>query len=203
MPFITLEGIDGSGKSTISLLLQNELKKRGIDFIAVREPGSTSIGEKIRELLLDPNSVISPIEEVYLYATSRAVFVREVILPAVASGKVLISERYIDSSFAYQGYGKGVPLRFIYEVNRPAVMGVFPDLTVLLDITPEVSLKRLEGKKKDRLELGGMAFYNNVRNGYLRLAEIFKDRYIVIDGGKEPEEIVSIISDRLKRIIRL
>lgn len=203
MPFITLEGIDGSGKSTISFLLQSELEKRDIDFIAVREPGSTNIGEKIRELLLDPNSVISPIEEVYLYATSRAAFVREIVLPAVNSGKVLISERYIDSSLAYQGYGKGVPLKFIYEVNRPAIMGIFPDLTVLLDISPDIGLRRLEGKKKDRLELEGLVFYENVRLGYLRLAEIFKDRYMVIDGNKDPNEIVSKILNRLEGLIRL
>lgn len=203
MLFITLEGIDGSGKSTISILLQEELRKRGVNFIAVREPGSTTIGEKIRELLLSPNSVISPIEEVYLYATSRAVFVRDIILPALSSQKVVISERYIDSSLAYQGYGKGVPLKFIYEVNRPAIMGTFPHLTILLDLDPYIALKRLEGKEKDRLELEGLSFLKNVREGYLKLAETFKKRYMVIDGTKKPEEVVLIILNSLGRCIGL
>lgn len=202
MPFFTLEGIDGSGKSTVISIIQKELEKRNANFIAVREPGSTGIGEKIRDMLLDPNVFISPVEEVYLYATSRAIFVRRIVLPALNSGKLVISERYVDSSFAYQGYGKGVPLKFIYEINKTAISGVFPNLTVLLDIDPSTGIKRLESKKKDRLELEGLNFYERVRDGYLKLAERFRYRYMVIDGTKEPGEIASIVLDKLERFMQ-
>ena len=202
MPFFTLEGIDGSGKSTVISIIQKELEKRNANFIAVREPGSTGIGEKIRDMLLDPNVFISPVEEVYLYATSRAIFVRRIVLPALNSGKIVISERYVDSSFAYQGYGKGVPLKFIYEINKTAISGVFPNLTVLLDIDPSTGIKRLESKKKDRLELEGLNFYERVRDGYLKLAERFRYRYMVIDGTKEPGEIASIVLDKLERFMQ-
>ncbi|HOL55917.1 MAG: dTMP kinase [Dictyoglomi bacterium] len=202
MPFFTLEGIDGSGKSTVISIIQKELEKRNANFIAVREPGSTGIGEKIRDMLLDPNVFISPVEEVYLYATSRAIFVRRIVLPALNSGKLVISERYVDSSFAYQGYGKGVPLKFIYEINKTAISGVFPNLTVLLDIDPSTGIKRLESKKKDRLELEGLNFYERVRDGYLKLAERFRYRYMVVDGTKEPGEIASIVLDKLERFMQ-
>jgi dTMP kinase len=202
MPFITLEGIDGSGKSTISLLLQERLRERGIEYVAVREPGGTPIGERIRSLLLDPDYSISPIEEVYLYATSRSALVRGVILPALACGRVVLSERYLDSSLAYQGYGKGVPLKFIYEVNTPAIMGLYPDLTVLLDIDPYISLKRLEDKKKDRIELEGLRLQEKVRYGYLKLADLYKERYLVIDATREPKEIAEIILKEMERFIR-
>ncbi len=202
MPFITLEGIDGSGKSTISLILQERLKERGIDYIAVREPGGTPVGERIRSLLLDPDYSISPIEEVYLYATSRSALVREVILPALNRGRIVISERYLDSSLAYQGYGKGVPLKFIYEVNMPAIMGLYPDLTVLLDIDPYISLKRLEDKKKDRIELEGLRLQEKVRYGYLKLADLYKERYLIIDATREPKEIAEIILKEMERFTR-
>lgn len=202
MPFITLEGIDGSGKSTVISFLKEKLSERGLDFIIIREPGGTPIGEKIRSLLLDPNYSISPIEEVYLYATSRAVLVREVILPALKNRRLVISERYIDSSLAYQGYGKGVPLKLIYEINRPAIMDLYPDLTILLDIDPLICLERLKDKKKDRIELEGLTLQKNVRDGYLRLAEIYKERYLVLDATKKPEEIAGRISEAIKRFVR-
>lgn len=201
MPFITLEGIDGSGKSTINLLLQERLKEKGIDFVSVREPGGTPIGEKIRDLLLNPNFSISPVEEVYLYATSRSALVRRVILPSLDKGKMVISERYLDSSLAYQGYGKGVPLKFIYEVNEPAIMGIYPDLTILLDADPYICFKRLDDKKKDRIELEGLSLQRNVRYGYLKLAELYKDRYLVIDATEDPKEIVEKILKEMKRFI--
>lgn len=202
MPFITLEGIDGSGKSTVISLLKERLLEKGLDFIVIREPGGTPIGEKIRSLLLDPNYSISPIEEVYLYATSRAVLVREVILPALKNRRLVISERYIDSSLAYQGYGKGVPLKLIYEINRPAIMDLYPDLTILLDIDPLICLERLKDKKKDRIELEGLTLQRKVRHGYLKLAEFYKERYLLLDATRKPEEIVSEILKELKRVIR-
>ncbi len=202
MPFITLEGIDGSGKSTVISLLKERLLEKGLDFIVIREPGGTLIGERIRSLLLDPNYSLSPIEEVYLYATSRAVLVREVILPALKNGSLVISERYIDSSLAYQGYGKGVPLKLIYEINRPAIMGLYPELTILLDIDPLICLERLKDKKKDRIELEGLTLQRNVRHGYLKLAEFYKERYLLLDATRKPEEIVSEILKELKRVIR-
>ncbi|MCX7795272.1 MAG: dTMP kinase [bacterium] len=202
MPFITLEGIDGSGKSTVISLLKEKLIEKSLDFIVVREPGGTPIGEKIRTLLLDPRCSISPIEEVYLYASSRATLVREVILPALSSSKIIISERYLDSSLAYQGYGKGVPLSFIYEVNRPAIMDLYPDLTILLDIDPNICMERLKNKKKDRIELEGLNLQKRVRCGYLKLAEIYKERYLVVDATKEPQGIVEEVWERIRTLIR-
>ncbi|MGB9682659.1 MAG: dTMP kinase [bacterium] len=200
MPFITLEGIDGSGKSTLSNLLQERLRELRIPFIAVREPGGTIVGERIREFLLDPSAKLSPIDEVYLYATSRSALVREVILPSIRS-KLIISERYIDSSLAYQGYGKGVPLKFIYEVNRPAIMDIFPVLTVLLDASPEDCFKRLNDRQKDRIELQGLSLQENVRIGYLKLAHLFNERYVVINAMLPPEEILEIALEKIMRYI--
>lgn len=202
MPFITLEGIDGSGKSTVISLLKERLIEKNLDFIIVREPGGTSIGEKIRTILLDPKHSISPIEEVYLYASSRAALVREVILPALSSGKIIISERYFDSSLAYQGYGKGIPLSFIYEVNRYAIMDLYPDLTILLDIDPNICLERLKNKEKDRIELEGLNLQKSVRYGYQKLANIYKERYLVLDATKEPHEVAREAWERIKILIR-
>jgi dTMP kinase len=201
MPFITLEGIDGSGKSTLSKSLQERFQELKVPFIAVREPGGTSIGERIREFLLDPNVRLSPLDEVYLYATSRAALVREVILPMIKS-RIIVSERYLDSSLAYQGYGKGVPLKVIYEVNRPAVMNIFPDLTILLDADPNSCLRRLEERQKDRIELQGILLQENVRRGYLKLAHLFKERYIVIDATLPPEEIAEKALEKIRRLIK-
>jgi len=201
MPFITLEGIDGSGKSTISNLLQERFRELKIPFIAVREPGGTRVGERIREFLLDPSVRLSPIDEVYLYAASRAALVREIIIPTINS-KLVISERYLDSSLAYQGYGKGVPLRFIYEVNRPAIMDIFPDLTILLDADPRDCFKRLGDRQKDRIELQGISLQENVRMGYLKLANLFKERYIVINALLPPEEILDIVLEKVMRYVR-
>jgi len=201
MPLITLEGIDGSGKSTLSKLLQERFQELKVPFIAVREPGGTKIGEKIREFLLDPNVNLSPLDEVYLYATSRTALVREVIRPAINS-KIIVSERYLDSSLAYQGYGKGVPLKFIYEVNRPAIMNILPDLTILLDANPTDCLKRLEERQKDRIELQGILLQENVRRGYLKLARLFEERYMVIDATLPPEEIAKRALEEIRRFIQ-
>ena len=170
--FITLEGPDGSGKSTQALLLIKFLKKAGHEVLHTREPGGDRVAESIRRLLLSPRNKIVPETELFLYWASRAQHVRQVIDPALARGVIVVCERFNDATIAYQGYGRGVDLKLIRKMNRIASGGLTPDLTFLLDIEPEKGLKKvLEAKGvKDRFELEKISFHKRVRQGYLKLA---------------------------------
>lgn len=170
--FITLEGPDGSGKSTQALLLIRFLKKAGFKVLHTREPGGDRVAESIRRLLLSPNNQIVPEAELFLYWASRAQHVQKVIDPALAKGWIVICERFSDATVAYQGYGRGVDLALIRKMNRLAAGGLTPDLTFLLDIPPAKGLKKvIEAKgRKDRFELEKLSFHKRVRQGYLVLA---------------------------------
>ncbi|MDD5491209.1 MAG: dTMP kinase [bacterium] len=182
--FITLEGPDGSGKSTQALLLINFLKKSGYKVLHTREPGGDRVAENIRRLLLSPRNKIAPETELFLYWASRSQHVRQVIIPALARGVVVVCERFNDATIAYQGYGRGVDLKLISKMNQLASSGLRPDLTVLLDIAPEKGLKKaLEAKGvKDRFEQEKISFHKRVRRGYLDLA------------AREPQRIKKISS---------
>ncbi len=178
--FITFEGSEGSGKSTHSKLLCAYLKKSGRPFVFIREPGSTRIGEKIRKILLDKkNSRMAMETEMLLYMASRAQLVKEVILPALRSGKAVICDRFLDSTLAYQGYGAGLDLATIKSVGRFATFSVKPDLTIFLDIDAKAGLNRA-GKNKDRIEKRPLSFHQRVRLGYLKLARKEAGRFKVI-----------------------
>lgn len=174
--FITLEGTDGVGKSTQALLLADHLKKRGLDFILTREPGggaAAPVSEKIRAILLDPLLDMTALTELILYEAARAEHVQRVVRPALDAGKVVICDRYTDSTHAYQGGARGLPVKVIDALNRIATDGLKPDLTLLLDLPPAKGLKKALARtgSGDRLENEGEDFQNRVREGFLAAAK--------------------------------
>lgn len=189
---ITFEGIDSSGKSTQCQLLAEFLMANGYDIIQIREPGGTSISEKIRRLLLDNSTgTMSPLTEFLLYSAARAQLVEQVIRPALASGKVVICDRFYDSSVAYQGHGRGLNTSDIDIINRISTGGLEPDLTLFIDIPVDEAVRRLKLAEKlsDRIESEGTAFFKRVRQGYLQIATQHGRRLKVIDGSDDIEDI--------------
>jgi dTMP kinase len=189
--FISFEGLEGSGKSTQVGLLASRLKELGKDILVTREPGGTRIGEQIRDITHNRDNVdLTAVAEAYLMAASRAQHVRELIRPALEAGKIVLADRFIDSSLAYQGYGREIGEEVIFDLNKLAFDGVFPILTVFLDVTPEVGLARREHSEKlDRLDLQQKDFYKRVYEGYRDLAQKHSGRYRIIDGNAEMNKI--------------
>ena len=201
--FISVEGGDGSGKSTQIRNIEAYLQEKGLDYILTREPGGTPVAEKIRELILDPaNKALTGRAEMLLYAASRAQHVEEKILPALAEGKVVLSDRFTDSSIAYQAYGRGLG-DMVAEVNRIATGGKEPDLTIFLNITPAAGMARKnnqDGHVLDRLELEKAAFHETVYKGYLALARESGGRIADIDADRPAEEVFADIKKRLDQL---
>lgn len=202
--FITFEGVEGSGKSTQVGLLASRLRKTGKDIVVTREPGGTRIGELIREITHSKDNVdLTAVCETYLMSASRAQHVREIIKPALKAGKTVICDRFIDSSLAYQGYGRELGEEVIEELNKLALDSIMPDLTIFLDVEPRVGFARRNHTDKiDRLDLQKEDFYNRVYEGYHELARKFKDRFFIVDSNKPIREVADIvwdlISERLK-----
>jgi dTMP kinase len=202
--FITVEGPDGTGKSTQVKLLGQYLKERGHEVLLTREPGGTSLAEKIRSILLDPGSAgIAPETEALLYAAARAQHVAEVIAPALASGKIVLSDRFIDSTIVYQGIGRGLAAGDIAAINSFATGGIKPDLTIVLDLEPEEGLARLASRCNgqegfDRMEQESVEFYRKVREGYLALARQ-EERIKVISAKGTVEKVQERIIEILKQ----
>jgi len=192
---VTVEGIDGCGKTTQVALLESWLKDKGRAVRSVREPGGVPISERIRELLLDPSGEgMSAITELLLYEASRAQLVNDVIRPALDSGQVVICDRYTDSTMAYQGYGRGLPKEFIAELNIRATNGVVPAKTVVLDIAlSEAVRRRKESGPADRLEGEGNPFYERVRRGFLAVAQQEPERVVVVDGTPNAETVADSV----------
>jgi dTMP kinase len=199
--FITLEGIDGSGKSTQARLLTGWLRHAGHSVCPTREPGGTEAGEPIRELLLSPHRSITPEAELLLYLADRALHVESIIRPALARADVVVCERYCDSTLAYQGYGRGLDLELLGRLNTLATGGLSPDLTIVLDITPAHA--RLDAKRRDRLESEGLEFAARVADGFRELARGEPDRTKLVNGSAEVEavheEIVALVEGLLER----
>lgn len=186
--FISLEGIDGAGKTSLKDHLVNYLKD--VKVICVREPGGTEISEKIRELLLDVrNAGILPKTEALLYASARSQVVEEVIRPALNAGHIVIADRYIDSTIAYQGYARGLDISFLQELNHLCTAGLRPDLTLLLDLDPNIAKLRKATGLPDRLEMEGLTFQERVRAGYLQIAKEEPERIEVLDASLSEEEV--------------
>ena len=191
--FITLEGLEGSGKTTQQKYIVDELRDKGFDVLLTREPGATRLGKRIRKLLLDPEwSEMTPRAEILLFAADRAQHVEEVVKPALEDGKIVISDRYFDSNLAYQGYGRGLDIEIVKKINLWAVDYLKPDLTFFLDLPVEVGLARARAqtvdKLGDRLEREELKFYQQIRDGYLKLAEE-SERFRVIDANRSIKEV--------------
>ena len=198
--FITLEGCEGSGKSTQLKKLEEFLRESGRGFIFTREPGGTPIAEQIRGIILDGKNVEMADEtEALLYSAARVQHVKEKILPAKNSGKIVVCDRYIDSSFAYQAYARGLGMDFVKGVNVYAVQNCMPDLNLFLDISPEDAFIRKGGADKDdRLEQSGLEFHKKVYAGYKQLAKDNPERIAVIDAKQGAEEVFGDIIQILK-----
>ena len=198
--FITFEGIDFCGKSTQVELLQNYLINKGKKVLLIREPGGTEISEKIRTILLDKKNYKMSIEsEILLFSASRAQLVREKIRPFLDEGYYVISDRFHDSTTAYQGYGRGIPIEYVMNINRVAIDNTFPDITFFIDIPVSVSVNRKNLKhpnELDRIEISKDHFYDKVRSGYLQIA-LREKRFRVIDGTLNIAEIHNIITNEL------
>ena len=205
--FISIEGPDGSGKSTQIENIKKFFAEKNIEVIFTREPGGTAIGERIREILLDKNCTeMDYMTEAMLYAASRAQHVAQVIKPALAEGKVIVCDRFVDSSIAYQGYGRrlGDSVRVI---NEYAVAGCMPDVTFLMKVDPGVGKGRVknraaEGKAEDRLDAEKVAFHEDVYSGYLALEAQYPERIVGIDASRSIEEIREDILGKLEEILK-
>ena len=208
--FIAIEGPDGCGKSTQIELLAAALRERGFDVILTREPGGTRLGEEIRKLLLlSKEENFSPYAELLLFEAARAQHVEEVLKPAMKEGKVVIASRYAEATRAYQGGGRGLPLPEVAAANALGTRGLWPDLTVILDIDSEEGLRRVKGAagkdlppgELDRIEKESLVFHRRVRKEYLSLAEEEKDRVRVVDGsktvGEVSKEVLTLVLERL------
>lgn len=192
--FVTFEGPEGSGKSTQITRLAARLRAGGREVVATREPGGTEIGEQIRNIVIHNarGDEMCPEAELLLYTAARAQLVREVIAPALRRGAVVLSDRYLDSSAVYQGVGRNLPADSVDQVNRFAVGGIMPHLTLVIDVPVEVSFARIRQRASelpDRMERVERGFFQNIRDGYLALARRWPERVMVIDGTQTPEAI--------------
>jgi len=193
--FVSFEGIDGSGKSSQAALLVERLRGSGTEVVASREPGGTALGERVRELLLGANDV-APWAEVTLFAAARAQLVSEVVVPALERGAWVVVDRFLDSSLAYQGGGRGLGVDAVLELNRAAIGDVLPDRTFLLQVPVENALSRIGEGRLDRIEAEGAEFLETVAREFERLAERF-DRIQTIDGMRPEDEIAEEIAGSL------
>ncbi|WP_366923408.1 dTMP kinase [Metallumcola ferriviriculae] len=201
--FISFEGPDGGGKTTQITKTAAKLREMGRDVVVTREPGGTDLGESIREILLDPGQKdVSDRAEVLLYAASRAQHVFQVIGPAIKAGKVVLCDRFVDSSIAYQGFGRGLDLDFISSVNLQATEGTVPQLTLLLDIPAEQGLVRAKGTgRPDRMEKEAIKFHREVRQGYLWLKEQHPHRFRLIDATNAPEQVFNKVWAEVAKVL--
>jgi dTMP kinase len=201
--FISFEGIEGTGKSTQARLLFECLGEKGFDVVLTEEPGGTQIGHKIRELLLSvEHQEMSPLTELLLYNASRAQHLKEIILPAIDRGAFVITDRFTDSTFAYQGYGRRIDINLIDSIDQVATGRLRPDITILLDLDVETGLKRNRGiNKSDRLELEDIAFHQQVRAGYHDLASKELGRIKLVDASDSIEGIHNKILGIIREFI--
>lgn len=205
--FITLEGIEGSGKTTQIRHIREFLTSRGFSCVATREPGGTMIGKKIRAILLDPeNKGMGPLVELLLYIADRAQHVKEIVLPSLSAGKAVLCDRYYDATVVYQGFARGIDIELIHKLHRTILDNLKPDITILLDLPAEIGLarawKQIENGTRTgvetRFEEEALAFHEKVRSGYLKLSRLEPERFRVIDASKDENQvrkkIISILS---------
>lgn len=193
---ITFEGPEGSGKSTQVALLAQELEKRNFKVLCTREPGGTALGEEVRKILLNKVEKMEPLSELFLYAAARFQHTVERIKPALEKGQIIICDRYLDSSIAYQAYGRGLDLQTVEMVNNLATDLIKPDITILLDLDPEEGLGRFKGRELDRMEKENLLFHRRVRQGYLELGNR-EERFLVFEADLDERELHSLILSKV------
>ena len=200
--FITFEGGEGSGKTSVIKAISSLLTEKNIDHVTTREPGGSIIAEKIRKVILDTeNTNLSAEAEALLFAASRVQHLEEVILPALNENKIVLCDRYLDSSLAYQGYARGLGIEDVLKINHYAAKSL-PDYTIYIDVTPELGLKRVSTRgAANRLDLETLEFHKKVREGYLKLAEMYKDRYIIIDEDCDLETLIERTLKKIKAVL--
>ncbi len=209
--FITFEGIEGCGKTTQAKKLKHYLEEQNKEVVLTREPGGSKLGIELRKILLSlENQGISKECELFLYLADRVEHVQQVIKPALAQGKVVISDRYVDSTLVYQGYGRGIELDLLYQLNALATNNLEPNITILLDLPVETGLKRalernLENKQsrqEGRFEAESLDFHQKIREGYLTLASLHPERFIVLDGSPAPEKVFARLLEKIKNKLK-
>jgi len=191
--FITFEGPDGSGKTTVSTAVINRLKEEGYQVCYTREPGGSRIAEKIRDIILDPNNTeMDDRTEVLLYAASRRQHLMDIVLPQINNGVNVISDRFVDSSLAYQGYGRNIDVEKVYEINQFAIEGYMPVKTIFLNVEAEIGMNRIKKNRdsQDRLEQEAIDFHKRVFDGYQKLIKKYGDRMVVIDANRDVELVI-------------
>jgi dTMP kinase len=198
--FISIEGIEGSGKSTAAKYIADYLKQKKYEVVLTAEPGGTPVGQKIRELLLEPWNHMDPVTELLLYYASRAQHVKDVISPALAENKIVVTDRFTDSTVAYQGYGRGLSMSIINSLDQIVAPYIKPKITFLLDLEVEEGLRRnRQALKEDRFELEAVEFHRKVRVGFLEIAREEPERFRIIDASKSMEEVVNKIAGILDK----
>lgn len=204
--FITVEGPEGAGKSTVLSELHHQLEQDGFDVVLTREPGGVSIAEQIREVILNTkNTEMDKRTEALLYAAARRQHLVEIVIPALSAGKIVMCDRFIDSSLAYQGNARGIGMEEVLDINQFAIEDKMPDLTLYFDIDPEEGLKRISkhsGREVNRLDLESVEFHTSVREGYQKVIRQYPDRIRVVDASKSKEEVINDAYEIVTRYLR-
>ncbi|MDI4649442.1 dTMP kinase [Cohnella hashimotonis] len=204
--FITIEGNEGAGKSTIAVMMLDHLRKKGLDVVATREPGGIAIAEQIRAIVLDNgNTAMDGRTEALLYAAARRQHFVEKIVPTLEQGKTILCDRFIDSSLAYQGYARGLGIDEVMSINAFAIEDGFPDLTIYLDVDPEIGIERIHAhgdREINRLDLESLAFHHRVRDGYLEALARFPDRIVRVDANPPAEDVFAAVAGVLDRFLK-
>lgn len=199
--FITFEGADGSGKTTQLNNVKAFLEQKGFDVVVTREPGALEIGQKIRNILLHHDGIVADRCEMFLFLADRAQHVETFIKPAIEEGKIVLCDRHVDSTIAYQGYGRGQDIQLLKDLNKMAVNGLTPDLTLVFDVSTEVAQERV-GSEKDRMESAGIEFHNKVRNGYLELQKQECDRIKLVNANNSIEKVFEDTKEIVSKLIQ-
>lgn len=200
---ITFEGIEGSGKTTHVDLLHDHLREKGFTVVKTREPGGTPVGEALRSVLLVKDLHVLPLAELLVFLAIRAQHVQEVITPALSEGKIVLCDRFVDATYAYQGYGRGIDLGIIETLNRLVTKGVRPNLTILLNCKVDVGLGRKSADRSlDRFEREEISFHRKIKNAYLKLAKEDPKRYVVLNAKQEVVKTQAIIQKKVEQLLK-